>query len=281
MKVLLERRQRARCAWVRVKQRPQPLVKGLPEGVAADVLECDDHPKLLRHVGLRHVLQEGVIIFEICCGLALMLCHSRELLGVHIHSKRRILPGVPPLNIYSVGMYVDTQQLAGMAEHQGKAAADLEDDHAFLQDMTQPNVSKELRMVITFKHVSSDTFWKALHERLGPLLDTDPSASGALPAFKQHFHGVKMKKGCEIKLVLDSGGDVTTFIDKSKKGSVNSDALSSALVNVYLGSEPPSPEMKDDFLSSASRLLQTYHTPRLVSETTGVSTEPASDTVKA
>jgi hypothetical protein len=40
-----------------------------------------------------------------------------------------------------------------------------------------------------------------------------------------------------------------------QKGTVVSKALSKALVDVYLGKEPPSPAMKNDFLSTAASLL--------------------------
>lgn len=41
-----------------------------------------------------------------------------------------------------------------------------------------------------------------------------------------------------------------------QKGTVKSEPLSKALVDVYLGKEPPSPALKLDFLATAAALLE-------------------------
>lgn len=76
-----------------------------------------------------------------------------------------------------------------------------------------------------------------------------------LLSFKKHFDDVTFKKGTDLRLALSSDGSVTTMIDGTKKGTITSKPLSKALVDVYLGKDPPSPALKSDFLSTAAALL--------------------------
>lgn len=161
-----------------------------------------------------------------------------------------------PVNVYSVGMYIPANFFKGhMRKYSGKPAKALSSDSSFLSDMKDIKLEKEIRFVTVFKKVTKDKFWKALQTRIAPLI-SQAQRDKELVSFKSHFDDVTFKKGMDVRLALSSDGSVTTVIDGAKKGTVKSEPLSKALVDVYLGNEPPSPALKSDFLATAAALLE-------------------------
>lgn len=176
-----------------------------------------------------------------------------QLAGVGPRVKK--LAYLKDVNVYSVGLYANMDSVRNLlGHHRGKPAEALMQDAAFLKDLKLPYVEKEIRMVITFRAVSPGTFWKALSERLGPLLETGPSKS-ALPKFKAHFKDVKFNRSTEVRLALSKDGTVSTIVDGKRRGVISSQALSNALVDVYMGSDPPSPSAKADMCRTVAALI--------------------------
>eukprot|EP00892_Ulva_mutabilis_P004236 jgi/Ulvmu1/2184/UM013_0029.1 len=160
-----------------------------------------------------------------------------------------------PVDVYSVGMYARPDEMKQkLRRHRGSSPCCLAKNTDFLQDFKNPDIEKELRIVTVFRKVTKEKFWQAFQTRLTPLL-TEEQRITDLSAFRCHFDGVKFRKNTEVRIAMSSGGHVATIINGNKVGSVRSPAISAALVDIYLGSEPPSAAMKADFLDTAAITL--------------------------
>lgn len=115
-------------------------------------------------------------------------------------------------------------------------------------------VEKTLVLVITSGLVKRKQFLDALNERLAPPLAKGKEGA-ALDAFKRQFGSVAFRKGLEIAFHFDkSGKTVTTKADGKVLQTIGNATLTKTLLDIYVGSDPVSPQAKKDFGIGLARM---------------------------
>lgn len=167
------------------------------------------------------------------------------LTGLGVRAKR--LFGLKNLNIYALGIYVDTTAAKHvLSKYKGQQPEELVSNQNFYDDLLQSKgVDKTLRLVISFSHVSRKQFVSALEERLAPSVKK-AGDDKSLDLFHKQFDAVDFKKGLDITFI-ESSGRLTTKVDGKQVGVINSPTFSRSLFEIYLGKDAVSAEAKQTF----------------------------------
>eukprot|EP00891_Asterochloris_glomerata_P005611 jgi/Astpho2/5611/Aster-02863 len=155
------------------------------------------------------------------------------------------------LNVYAVGFYLDAEGAKQLCKSSGARA-----DDATLAGVSKAHdVEKTLRMVINFKGVNKNNFWSALEERLKPSLDKAGQPE-LVEQFGHMFDGVQFRKGLTMTFTSGKGGDLITAVDDKEVGRIHSPVLAEALFDIYLGTNPVSPDAKESISRGIAQLAQ-------------------------
>lgn len=186
------------------------------------------------------------------------ICHRTTkdcpvLTGIGVRAKK--LLGIKNINVYALGIYVDAHAAKrALSKYKGVQIEELKRDQSFYNEVIHSkSIDKTLRIVISFSHLSRRQFVSALEERLAPLLRKSDQV--ALDAFTKQFDDVELKKGIEITF-CDSAGRLTTKIGGKQAGTISSPALCESLFDIYLGTNPVSPEAKTNFGANLASVIK-------------------------
>lgn len=114
-------------------------------------------------------------------------------------------------------------------------------------------VEKSLVLVITSGLVKRKAFLDALNERLAAPL-SHAKQGAALDAFTSQFDAVEFRKGLQISFTF-IGNKLVTKADGKELGTLTNKALSSTLLDIYLGSDPVSKGAKEEFGAGLARMV--------------------------
>lgn len=187
-------------------------------------------------------------------------CHKSKpcagLAGLGVRAKKIL--GIKNINIYALGIYVDSvaakKALAGKYKGAGSVEALSADQNLFDDVVSSSAFEKSLRLVISFGSLKRSQFVEALQERLEPRLK-QAGEPASMDAFKKLFDDVAFHKGTEIVFVQE-GGKLITKVDGKQVGSIASPKLCSSLFDIYLGSDAVAPEAKTTFGLTLASVLR-------------------------
>lgn len=182
----------------------------------------------------------GLDFPEECCILTQKNCPV--LTGFGVRNKK--LMGMKNIKVYAVGLYVDPQAAKKALDGKVTAGSAAPDQAVFDELVQANNVEKSLRMVISFGGVNQKNFWSALQERLEPAMKQGGDMA-SLQEFGDLFNDVKFRKGLQLNFTSAKNGDLVAQIDEKQVGVIKSPLLTRTLFDVYLGSNPVSPDAKD------------------------------------
>eukprot|EP01025_Chloroclados_australasicus_P009000 TRINITY_DN13395_c1_g1_i1.p2 TRINITY_DN13395_c1_g1~~TRINITY_DN13395_c1_g1_i1.p2 ORF type:complete len:262 (-),score=30.42 TRINITY_DN13395_c1_g1_i1:386-1132(-) len=171
-----------------------------------------------------------------------------ELIGVGVRSKK--IMGIKNINVYSVAMYSDKQKI----KQQLKSKNEYDDSKQLLfDDVINSKLGRALRMVVVFR-MSKQTFWNAMNSKLRKPMSA-ANEENALAEFRQSVD-TSFDKGTVVMFSTSPDGTVVTKINGKTSGSVQSQVLCNSIFDIYLGSDPPSPQAKEQIGKGLMQVLE-------------------------
>mmetsp|Transcript_43929 Transcript_43929/g.82142 ORF Transcript_43929/g.82142 Transcript_43929/m.82142 type:complete len:166 (-) Transcript_43929:304-801(-) len=155
------------------------------------------------------------------------------------------------VKVYAAGLYVDEQVAKrSLGKYKRTPAAELKHNNTLFTDLIMEKALEKTVQLVFARGVKGPAVLNALDERLRPTLEGTPE----LDEFRTYFNGVKLEKGQSLSF-SSVYGVLTTKKDGKVLGSINSVPLCNALFDVYLGSDPVMPPLRDQVGESLARIL--------------------------
>jgi hypothetical protein len=171
----------------------------------------------------------------------------------HSVRAKRVL-GLKNINVYALGLYVDAPAAKRALRSSGLPSPNNQRPFDALVKNSE-GVEKTLRLVITSNLVKRAAFVSTLEERLGPAL-RKVGEGKTFDAFAGLFDGVTFKSGTEVVFSTKAGGKLQTRIDGRDMPALASRALCEALLDIYLGKDPVSPDAKRAFGDGLAAMMR-------------------------
>jgi len=166
---------------------------------------------------------------------------------------------------YAVGLYFDAakaQQV--LANYKGKDAASLQKDAEFYRQLMSEEIPKSLRIVMA-RDIKADDLNSSLGTSVEERMKTRAEAKDASTKETEtkqamdKFHGLfkeDLKQGTVLLFSWDRGGKLTATSNGKPIGTVESPAVSWALFDAYMGTNPISDKARMDAYGGISRGLE-------------------------
>lgn len=177
-----------------------------------------------------------------------------KLAGVGVRKKR--LFGLKDIKIYAVGLYVDPRDVQAKVRPVYSRSQEGQLDQQTFNDVMDRDVKKTVRLVMHYGKLTSQKLVHALRERCEKPLAI-AGKLGDLEVFESWFENMHLKKGLAIAFSADQGMLVTR-VEGRVIGQIDSPELCRALFDVYLGSDPVSPDAKENFGKGMEGLLEKH-----------------------
>jgi len=163
------------------------------------------------------------------------------------------------VKVYAFGLYVDPGARTALSAWHGKTAADLARDKALYDELLKGSFPMTMRLVMT-RNVGGEQMAEAFDGALAPRVAqaaTRGMAGGAeaLVRFRGFFTD-KLASGTELLFTWAPGDRLMASIGGRPVGEIENAALCWALFDVYLGSDPISPEGKKTVIARLPEVLQ-------------------------
>ncbi|KAI3466008.1 hypothetical protein Pfo_022671 [Paulownia fortunei] len=171
---------------------------------------------------------------------------SLSLLGTGYREKVFAIIGV---KVYAAGLYMNQSVFSKLDAWKGRSSAELQQDSSLFDAIFQAPLEKSLHIILV-RDVDGKTFWDALDEAISPRITSPtPVDESALSTFRSIFQGRPLKKGTSIFLTwLDTTKMLVCVspdgVPSSVDATIQSRNVTSALFDVFLGSNPVSPSLK-------------------------------------
>ncbi|XP_058218572.1 fatty-acid-binding protein 3, chloroplastic isoform X1 [Rhododendron vialii] len=191
--------------------------------------------------------------------LSLPGCSSLlSLLGTGYREKVFAIIGV---KVYAAGLYTNQSILSGLDAWKGQSSQVIQEDSSLFNTIFQARLEKALQIVLV-RDLDGKTFWDALDDAISPRIKSPtPVDESALSTFRSIFQGRPLKKGTYIfltwldptkMLVSVSSGGLPSAVD----ATIESMNVTSALFDVFFGSDPVSPSLKAAVSSGLATMLK-------------------------
>lgn len=169
------------------------------------------------------------------------------------------------VNVYAFGLYVEPESTRlVLADLVGLPAATLVQDEEFFGRVLALDFPMTFRLVMA-RDVSgnaiADSFEDALRPRFARLALLDATGAEAedgrmLDRFRGYFNIDRVEKGTEIVFSCGPDGVLFTSVGGSERAPIESRTLCVSLFDVYLGSDPISPDGKRSVVARMPELLE-------------------------
>ena len=163
------------------------------------------------------------------------------------------------VKVYAFGLYVDPAGArTSLAAWRGKNANDLSHDESLYRELLKGAFPMTMRLVMT-RDVGGSQMAEAFDGALAPRVAqaaTRGMAGGAeaLATFRGLFTD-KLSKGTELLFTWAPGNKLVASIGGRQAGEIDNAALSWALFDVYLGTEPISPKGKETVVARLPEVI--------------------------
>lgn len=165
------------------------------------------------------------------------------------------------VKVYAAGLYANPTIFSKLSDWKGRSSKELQQDSLFFDAIFQASLEKSLQIILV-RDVDGKTFWDALDEALSPRIKSpSPVDASALLLFRSIFQGRPLKKGTSIILTwLDPTKILVCVSSEGMPSSVDATIESShvaiALFDVFLGTNPVSPSLKDSAYNGLAAALK-------------------------
>ncbi|GER29133.1 chalcone-flavanone isomerase family protein [Striga asiatica] len=183
---------------------------------------------------------------------------SLTLLGIGCREKVFAIIGV---KVYAAGLYTNPLVFSKLDAWKGHAYAELEKDPLVFNSIFQAPLEKSLHIILV-RDVDGKTFWDALSEAISTRVKSPtPVDEFALSTFRNTFESRPLKKGTSVfltwldttKMLVSISPDETPSTIDARIESPN---VTSALFDVFLGSNSVSPTLKVSASSGLAAALK-------------------------
>lgn len=163
------------------------------------------------------------------------------------------------VKVYAFGLYVDPAGArTALGAWRGKTANDLNHDRSFYEALLKGTFPVTMRLVMT-RDVGGAQMAEAFDGALAPRVAQAatrgmPGGAEALATFRGLFTD-KLSSGTELLFTWAPGNRLVASIGGRPAGEIENAALCWALFDVYLGSDPISPEGKKTVIARLADLL--------------------------
>jgi hypothetical protein len=164
--------------------------------------------------------------------------------------------GIKSLDVYALALYVDEQQTkTALSKFSSQPRERIANDPTLFPELMKADwVEKSLVLVITSGLVKRRNFLEALEERLKPPL-IQKRQELVLESFRNLFDTVEFKKGLQISFTFCGNKTLKTRAGGKDLGTLANPELSSTLLDIYLGSNPVSPQAKNAFANGLASMI--------------------------
>lgn len=176
-----------------------------------------------------------------------------SLMGTGVRVKKIGPAGV---KVYAVGLYVDEKgAMKELDAHKGENADSLAKNEAFFSKAAKAKFEKTMVLKMA-REVGTEKMVSALAESVKPRMSgsTKPLATFQDMLLKAVGKEGAAKKGMQFGFVCKPGA-LCVSVNGKDAGTVKSDNLSRAMVDVYLGKKAVSPGAKKEFAAGVAALL--------------------------
>ncbi|VFQ64367.1 unnamed protein product [Cuscuta campestris] len=173
---------------------------------------------------------------------------SLSLVGTGYREKVFALIGV---KVYAVGLHVNESIFGKLDAWRGRSAAEMMKDSFLFETIFKVPMEKSISIVLV-RDVDGKTFWDSLNEAISPRIKSpSPDDETALSTFRSILGGRPLKKGTSIVLAWINSAQILVCVSSSSDATpssvdakIESANVTSALFDVFLGSNPVSPSLK-------------------------------------
>ncbi|KAL9322148.1 hypothetical protein ACSQ67_010201 [Phaseolus vulgaris] len=165
------------------------------------------------------------------------------------------------VKVYTAGLYLDQHITRELNAWKGQSKDAIQGNSSLFQTIFQSSFGKSLQIILA-RNIHGKTFWEALSDAISPRIPASTTADEiALSIFRSVFLDRPLKKGTFIiltwlnpskLLVSVSSNGLPSTID----AAIESENVSSALFNVFLGESPVSPSLKASVAEGLSKVLK-------------------------
>ncbi|XAR56408.1 Chalcone isomerase [Bertholletia excelsa] len=188
--------------------------------------------------------------------LSLPDCSSPlSLLGTGYREKVFAIIGV---KVYAAGLYMNQSILSSLDGWKGSSAQEIQGDSSLFDSIFQAPLEKSLHIVLV-RDVDGKIFWDALDEAISPRVKSPtPVDESALSTFRNTFQGRSLKKGTFIFLTWMDTTKMLVAVSSdgmpsASDATIESTNVTSALFNVFFGSDPVSPSLKSSVANGLAK----------------------------
>lgn len=166
---------------------------------------------------------------------------TQQLAGTGLRKKSII--GLKNITVYAFGVYADEASLKDKlgGKYTQQFAGDLQENKSFYDDVVASDFDLTVRLVIVYGRLKIGSVRSAFEDSIGSRIkkfngsDDHPLLQSFTSAFKDD---IKLPKGTIIDITRHHDHVLTTKIDGTEVGSVQSSLLCRSFMDLYMGEDP-------------------------------------------
>lgn len=183
---------------------------------------------------------------------------SQQLLGIGL--RRKAILGLKNINVYAFGVYADNDDIKeSLSEKYGKFTVSELQEKEFDKDVMEGDICMTVRLQIVYGKLSIRSVRSAFEESVGNRLQKFGGSDNKelLHKFTSQFKDeYKIPRGSVIHLSKERGHVLRTIIDGKEVGSIQSQLLCRAILDLYIGEDPFDRQAKEDIRQALTSILQ-------------------------
>ncbi|XP_023514703.1 fatty-acid-binding protein 1 [Cucurbita pepo subsp. pepo] len=182
---------------------------------------------------------------------------SQQLLGIGL--RRKAILGLKNINVYAYGVYADNNDIKeSLSEKYGKLSVSELQEKNFDKDIMEADICMTVRLQIVYGRLSIRSVRSAFEESVGSRLEKFGGSDNKelLHKFTSQFKDeYKIPRGSVIDLSKERGHVLRTIIDGKEVGSIESQLLCRAILDLYIGEDPFDKQAKQDIKQALTSIL--------------------------
>ncbi|XP_023547780.1 fatty-acid-binding protein 1-like [Cucurbita pepo subsp. pepo] len=183
---------------------------------------------------------------------------SQQLLGIGLRKKAVL--GLKNITVYAFGVYADSDDLKeSLSEKYGKLTVSELQEKDFEKDVMEGDIRMTVRLQIDYEKLRVGFVRNAFEESIGTRLQKfgGSNSKALLRKFTSQFKDeYKVCRGSVIDLSKERGHVLRTMVDGKEVGSIQSQILCRAILDLYIGEDPFDRQAKEDIRRALFTTLQ-------------------------
>ncbi|KAG6575908.1 Fatty-acid-binding protein 1, partial [Cucurbita argyrosperma subsp. sororia] len=183
---------------------------------------------------------------------------SQQLLGIGLRKKAVL--GLKNITVYAFGVYADSDDLKeSLSEKYGKLTVSELQEKDFHKDVMEGDIRMTVRLQIDYEKLRVGFVRNAFEESIGTRLQKFGGSNNKalLRKFTSQFKDeYEVSRGSVIDLSKERGHVLRTIVDGKEVGSIQSQILCRAILDLYIGEDPFDRQAKEDIRRALFFTLQ-------------------------